>query len=545
MSNSRDSKRKDSPFAVAKRLVGFARQSEALRDFRFGALPTVSALVMRRGLDVRTVHAVHAQSHPERIAAIDAHGETTYRDLNDAINQCGHLFEDLGVEKGSPVVLCMENRTEYLIAWFALFRLGVPAVHASYRSTAREMEYVLTHSGARIVVVSERTRDAAHAAIETLAGDFSVLDADPCTQGLHLAEALRDQPTRFVDPAPGTPSSTNVVYTSGTTGQPKGAKRNFARFGILELSRVLSQMPVKFGDRHLVVSPLYHSAAQAFSLIFTSLAGTLYLEDHFDPALCLEKLDSHRIHSTFMVPAMIRRLLNQPEPLLREHHPGAFKLVISGAAPFDHPTRMRAIDYFGEEAVFDFYGATELGWVTLISGREMQSRPGSVGRPLAGHEIQIRDEDRALGPGEVGRIFVKSAQSMEGYIGGPEETEDSWLTVDDLGYLDEDGYLYLSGRDRDMVISGGVNLYPVEIEDVLQAHPEIEEIGVFGLPDDEWGEVLVAAYVGDATPEELDAWAREELSSHKVPKRWFEVPSLPRNETGKIQKRRLIERFSP
>jgi fatty-acyl-CoA synthase len=354
-------------------------------------------------------------------------------------------------------------------------------------------------------------------------------------------------------PAPsaaGAVDSASVVYTSGTTGRPKGAVRDLAALGAMELLRVLERLPLRVGDRHLVVAPLYHSGAQAFVLINTALAATVVLMDHFEAGRALDLLSQERINSTFMVPTMIRRVLERPP----EHHahrptPG-LRALVSGAAPFGAGLRARAIERFGPGAVFDFYGATELGWVTLADGHEMLARPGTLGRPLAGQEIRVVGADgRTLPAGEVGKIYTRSRQLMRGYLDDEAATRDiqdrGFVTVDDLGYLDADGHLFLTGRARDMVISGGVNVYPIEVESVLSQHPSIRDVAVLGIPDEEWGERLLAVVVPGPgfDPDEATAWARARLAKAKVPRRWELLDALPRNPTGKILKGPLRDRF--
>lgn len=249
---------------------------------------------------------------------------------------------------------------------------------------------------------------------------------------------------------------------------------------------------------------------------------------------------------------MTRRVLDLAETVHEANPTHSLRALISGAAPFDEALRLRAIDRFGASAVFDFYGATELGWVTLVDGHEMLDRPGSLGRSIPGQEIAIMDDEGRRRPaGEIGRVYTRSAQAMSGYLNDTAATERSrhgpWLTVDDLGYLDDTGALFLTGRDRDMVITGGVNVYPVEVENALVHHPGIDELAVVGLPDAQWGESLTAVYVGPDTlvPEDVRAWACERLSAYKIPRRWERVDALPRNPTGKVLKRELVERLSP
>ena len=256
----------------------------------------------------------------------------------------------------------------------------------------------------------------------------------------------------------------------------------------------------------------------------------------------------------FLVPTMLRRLVTLPEELFAKHPISSVRGIVSGAAELPHALREMAIRRFGKHAVYDFYGATELGWVTVIDGEEMLRKPSSVGRPLAGQEIRILDEKGNVKPaGEIGLIYVRNEQTMLGYLKDHASTEQSrrgdWMTVEDLGYLDVDGYLFLAGRERDVVKSGGVSIYPVEIEEALSQHPSVQEVSVIGVPDAEWGERLVAVVVpakkGQFSVQEVEQFARQRLAGLKVPRRWELVDELPRNQTGKVMKTELRARFSP
>jgi acyl-CoA synthetase (AMP-forming)/AMP-acid ligase II len=251
-----------------------------------------------------------------------------------------------------------------------------------------------------------------------------------------------------------------------------------------------------------------------------------------------------------MVPTMIRRILELDASVHALYPTPHLRAVVSGAAPFPQALREKAIVRFGAEHIFDFYGATELGWVTLIRGDEMLDRPGSVGRAVAGQELAIFSEDgQRLPPGEVGLVHVRNQQTMEGYLDNKAATDatrkGAWVGVEDLGRLDEAGYLYIEGRARDMIISGGVNIYPVEIEEVLAKHPEILEVAVVGVPDEDFGERLICCYVsadGEALEDgELAGFVRDHLARFKVPRQWERFDLLPRNPTGKVLKRALRE----
>jgi fatty-acyl-CoA synthase len=556
---NRDDPAKDTPFRAGKRLLRVGRQTGLLSEVLSTRAPRLALESLRRGLSVRSVHALHAVTHPDRLAVVDDRRSVTYRAANAEINRVGNaLRERLGVRTGDPVMMMMENRSEYLLCWFALFRIGASGVHASYRMTAEELAYQAEHSGARVLVVSEEGLEAARrlrAERPDLDVELVVVsDGEVVLESEFAYDALQEGASEnFAEPEErdgGDARSDNIVYTSGTTGAPKGTVRNFASFGINELTRIIDRLPLRVGDNHLMVAPLYHSGGQVFALMHCALAATLYMRPKFDAEDALVSLDRWGINSVFMVPTMIRRVLDLPDELHAKCPANDLRAVVSGAAPFPQGLRRRAIARFGASAIHDFYGATEIGWVTLISGDEMLERPSSVGQPLPGQHIHILDDDHnPLPTGEVGTIYVANEQKMSGYLKNREANEETFVgdmvTVDDLGYVDEDQYLYLSGRSRDMVISGGVNIYPVEIEDVLVQHERIDDAAVIGVADEEWGERLVAVLVASegVQADEIEQFARRQLSSHKVPRQWEFVDELPRNPTGKIEKNELERRY--
>ncbi|MCX4239690.1 class I adenylate-forming enzyme family protein [Paraliomyxa miuraensis] len=549
----------DPPHRIMARALRVTRQTHALRAG--GDLLALAAVAVRRGLDVRSMHALHAAAAPGRTALVDAHRRLDYATLDAEIDAIALALHEDGARRGEPVGMLMENRCEYVATWMGLTRLGIACAHMGTSSTPDELEPLLQRSRIRRLFVSDATWPTADAVArahpELGLRLFHVGSPQaPAPHGASSYHALVRTCLGRPLPSPrGRSESASVVYTSGTTGRPKGAVRDLAALGAMELLRILERLPLRMGDRHLVVAPLYHSGAQAFVLINTALGATVTLMDHFDAARALDLLSQERIHSTFMVPTMIRRILDLP-PEHHAHRPTpALRAIVSGAAPFGAALRQRAIARFGARTIFDFYGATELGWVTLASGEDMLERPGTLGQPLAGQELRVVDEQgRTLPSGEVGKIYTRSGQHMRGYLedgargverAPGELTEPGWITVDDLGYLDEDGHLFLTGRARDMVITGGVNVYPVEVESVLSQHPRILDVAVLGVPDEEWGERLLAVVVpGEGfDPDEATAWARARLARAKVPRRWETIDVLPRNPTGKILKGTLRDRF--
>ena len=519
------------------------------------AVPRSLELIAREGLNVRTMVALHALNHPDRPAVTDAHRTLTYAQLDSEVNRLADaLATRHGVRRRTAVVLMMENCAEYIVAWLALLRLGARTVHASYRLTPAELEHQVRDSGARVVLA---TATAAPTIDSLIANGGAPLlpirvgDEPVAPPWVAYEELLRHGNDRFPRREKGAVASDNVVYTSGTTGKPKGALRDFTQFGITEMARVLDRLPFRNGDRHLIVAPLYHSGGQVFALIHLGLAATLTLLPHFEPAAALFAMSRERIHSVFMVPTMLQRILLLPDEVHARFPTPDLTAIVCGAAAFPAAMREQAIRRFGAAVIHDFYGATELGWVTIVDGREMLSKPTSVGRPLPGQEIRILDADgRALPTGTPGIIYVRNEQTMEGYLNNAAASREGrrgpWVTVEDMGVLDEDGYLTLSGRARDMVISGGVNIYPVEIEEVLAKHPHVREVAVIGVPDPDWGEALVAVVVPEGEridTDDLALFARARLASFKVPRRYELMEALPRNPTGKVLKGVLRDRF--
>ncbi|MFZ5444414.1 MAG: class I adenylate-forming enzyme family protein [Myxococcota bacterium] len=501
------------------------------------------ALIRERGLNAGMLHALHATQHPQRAALVDGHRTVSYAQADAEISRVAHaLRHRLGLERGEAIALAMENRAEYVLVWFAAMRAGVRVLHAGSHLTTEELAHVLLTGRGRVVFASGAMVDAARAVPRELTR--VVLDGAPRAGEWSWADVIDEAPPHGHVPPRAPPES--VVFTSGTTGRPKGAARDFLAFGPFELARVLERLPFKTGERHLVVAPLSHSAPQVFALVHTALGATLHLEPRFDAAATARTLGARRIQSVFMVPTMLRRLLDQPSSPTPE-----LRAVVVGSSEFSEELRREAIARFGATAVFDFYGATELGWVTLIRGDEMLARPGSVGRALAGQELCVLDErGRPCPPRTVGLIGVRNAQTMLGYTGDEAATHETrragWTTVEDTGWLDEDGYLYLSGRARDMVKSGGVNVYPAEVERVLLEDPQIREAVVIGRKDREWGERVTAVVVPRGAGFDAEAArerAKQHLSAAKVPREWVVVDALPRNANGKVLRTELRARF--
>jgi fatty-acyl-CoA synthase len=361
--------------------------------------------------------------------------------------------------------------------------------------------------------------------------------------------------TLFEDPAPKNKAldaandedAAVVIYTSGTTGKPKGAVRKFPKETMQAAFRFINETPMRVDDVHLVTCPLYHSTAYGFMALSAILGQTVVLMDEFKPEAFLEIVERHSVTTTAVVPTMLHRILELPEETRRKYDARTLRAVFSGGAPLPAPLATDFMDAYGD-VLFNFYGATETGLVTLAKPADLRAAPGTIGMALPGNEIRLLGEDRQeVRPGEVGELFVKNKMLVAGYHNDDDATKqsmvDGFFSVGDLARRDVSGHFFIEGRKRDMVISGGVNVYPAEVEGVLEQHPDIAEVAVVGVPDREWGERVRAFVVRKAGTTvddgDLKTFARERLSGAKVPRDFVFLDALPRNPTGKVLKRDL------
>ncbi len=497
----------------------------------------------------------HAAAHPEKEAIVEygEHGvrRLSWGEFDSTINRLAHSLVARGVTGGSRVALMLPNSTEYLIAQQALSRLGGTAVQIGYRLKPGEIAYILENSQPVATVVHA---DYLGAMIEARAssgkgGPMIVVgevpsgtrDADEWDRA--LAAASPEMPPRVR----GGDGGGVIVYTSGTTGKPKGANRSWRKTGFESVADMIYQAGMRADDRHLVVCPLYHSAAPAFVAIMMSLGATIVLQNHFEPEACLDIIQRERVTCSVMVPTMLIRMSALPKETIAKYNTRSLRWVMSAAAPLTTEAARRFMDLFGP-VLWNFYGATETGLVTLAGPKDHVSRPGTIGRALRGNDIRLLDDaGHQVAVGQVGELYARNSTLIAGYHGNAEATKESqregFFSVGDIGRVDADGYYYLESRKHDMVISGGVNIYPREIEDHLSTHPAVLEAAVIGVPDPEWGETLRAFIVLRAgqrlTEEEVIDYCRKELADFKRPRKVTFVAELPRNPTGKILKREL------
>ncbi|MFK7988886.1 MAG: class I adenylate-forming enzyme family protein [Sandaracinaceae bacterium] len=530
--------------AHAQAAFRVASRTGILRHAKPGVLMEAARQRFAGPVGLPSVMRLHAISQPHRDALVDSNGQRSFAQVDRRADRLANGLSDrLGIGQDDAVVILLPNCAEVLEAQIALGRLGAAAVSLSPRSTADELVYLVTHSGARAVIVDaslSATLDAARPRLDVPEDHFIVVGAERPGYAPYerlLAEAASSRRDGG-DPAV-------VIYTSGTTGKPKGAVRKFPKELVWSALHAVDALPIRADDRHLTVCPLYHSTAFGFLSFTLTLGGTGVISPRFDPTQFLADIERHRITTTAVVPTMLHRVLELPASVRRRYDTRSLSAIFSGGAPLSGTLAARVIEEFGH-VLHNFYGATETGLNTLATPSDLLTAPGTIGRPLVGTEIRLLDEaGQEVPDGEVGELWVRSAMRIAGYHDDEAATRASmrgaFFSVGDLGFKDHHGLYHLGGRKRDMVISGGVNVYPAEVEEVLARHPDVAEVAVVGVVDEEWGERVRACVVPRAGFEAAAflAWSKHHLAGPKAPREVRELASLPKNPTGKVLKRQL------
>ena len=508
--------------------------------------------------------AQHAQQFGDRTAVVvDGSGgarpsSTTFGDLNRLVNQLAHGLAAAGARPGERLVWCGPNSLEVLVTIHAARKLNLVAVPLSYRFNADEMAYAIDNSDATIVVVdADEAPLVAQVRAEIPKVRTVVVFGGVTPDGCRcwddvIAGASDTEP----DIEPGSEAGSAMIYTSGTTGKPKGALRTRTDrqivFSLLGELNLLHENAV-----HLTTGPLYHSGPLAFASLSHTLGAPIVVLRKFDAARWVELVKEYRVTNTFSAPTQLKRIVSLPDDQLAGADMSSMVTLIANAAPVPYALKQEIIEKLGDGFLYEVYGSTELGVDTVLKPQDQLRKPGSCGKPYGGIEMKIVKEDASdAGPGEPGELFVRTGLAMDGYyrtdeqltqLSGPDSATNDWKSVGDVAYMDDEGYVFICDRKKDMIISGGVNIYPAEIEAVLYAHPQVLDVAVFGIPDDEWGErvhAIVQAKPGETIDvEELRTFAEPRLASYKRPRAYELRDELPRTDSGKLLKRVLRDEY--
>ncbi|HUP87438.1 MAG TPA: AMP-binding protein [Acidimicrobiales bacterium] len=502
-----------------------------------------------------------ARQQPERPAIISDAGDRTFGELNANANRAAQALRARGLGAGDSLSLICSNRPEFAETLAACQRIGVRLTTVNWHLTGPEMAYIIEDSEAKAVVGDARFAPAIEAAIAEVATSPPILFAvgGPIDGFEDYATAIAPQDGADIDdPVVGR----TMLYTSGTTGRPKGVDRPVTAAAAAEAARTptATQAASRYNpatDMHLCTGPLYHAAPLAFSLSGPLAAGVgVVVMDGWDARLALELIERHGITHTHMVPTMFHRLLAIPEDERNKRDLSKLRYVIHGAAPCPVQVKKALIDWLGP-VVYEYYAATE-GSGSFVDSETWLTKPGTVGKPATDDHVRILDEDKQELPrNEVGTVYLKApatgrfryykddAKTTSSYLG-----DEGYFTLGDHGYLDDDGYLFLTGRSAELIISGGVNIYPAEVDAVLLTHPAVGDVGVIGIPSGDWGEEVKAVVELKAGIEpslelagELVEFCRQRLAHFKCPRTVDFLDELPRHDNGKLYRRKLRELY--
>jgi long-chain acyl-CoA synthetase len=498
-----------------------------------------------------------ARETPEAPALCDGARTVTWADWNDLANRLADGLERRGLRAGEKVGVRMMNRIEWFVVAAALAKLGATRVAIAWRLQPREVRHILESSGARALVFDDEDVQALRPAFVDDGGvplrglDLLIGLASASSAGtIAYAELIA---SGSASPRYASKNADAIVYTSGTTGRPRGVHHTRptedARLEALSAltEHLKRSIPYRHGDRNLLAAPLNHAAAPSSALATHARGGTVYVLPTFDAEESLRWIARHRITVSFMVPTMLNRIMSLSEDVRARYDVSSMRVISLGASVCPVELKRRTTAYFGP-CLYESYGSTETGLITILTPADQELHIDSCGRLLDGVDVRIVDDDgRVLPRGAVGQIFIRSPLTIRAYLGesalGPDVAQDGYFTAGDVGRLDEEGFLYILDRKKDMIISGGVNLYPAEIETALREHPSVLDAAVFGIPNADWGEEVKAVCElipgRQVSAPELLAFVAERLADFKRPRTIEFVEELPRNSAGKVLKREL------
>jgi long-chain acyl-CoA synthetase len=495
-----------------------------------------------------------AEDHPDSPAIIESpDGPRTYGQLEGDAHQLAHLFRSLGATEGDPIGVVADNGNTLIETSLACQESGLQFIPLNTHLTAPELASIMAHSGAKVLVIADRLAPLLEG-LDTDALGLEVLSLGDIPGVRSLSNARAAHPRT---PPPDRKAGGVFVYTSGTTGKPKGIRRPIPPGDVGQVANAAAIFGRAFDFRPfdgpmLVSTGMFHGGSHSYYMGGLHVGQALVIMAKFDPEQTLQLIERYRIRTGYMVPTQFHRLLQLPKETREKYDVSSLHAIVHSAAPCPRPVKEQMMAWWGP-VIWETYGGME-GAATIAKPHRWLQKPGTVGRAIKGMRLAILDDDgNELPPGQVGHIYLDNGVGFR-YHDDPDQTESAFkgkrFSLGDIGYVDSDGYLFISDRAKDMIITGGTNVYPAEIEGVLLEHPKVHDVAVIGIPDPEWGESIVAivqprngAKPGDELASELAAYAKQQLASYKLPRRWEFRVDLPRTEAGKLYKRKIRDEY--
>ncbi|MFP4085254.1 MAG: class I adenylate-forming enzyme family protein [Desulfobacteraceae bacterium] len=497
----------------------------------------------------------HAKQTPHKAALIMGDRVITYRELERRTNALANGLLQLGIKPGDRVSILMYNSPEIMICWSAAGKITATPIALNYRFKEDEIAYIVNDSLSSALLYGAEFEDVVASAASKFASSSLIYICSGCKPSSsvvdlsNLMEEAADTPPEVNSEVMGVASS--LIYTSGTTGRPKGVFRQSSN-RLNTLMGYAYSFESTYDDVHLVAGPLYHAAPYAWAAFSLLLGNTVIIMPRFDEEEFLRLIEKYQVTTTWVVPTMLNRIINLPDKVKNQYNTSSLRVMTVGGESFPFPLKQKSIDLFGEGKIFEFFGGSEISCVTFLRPEDQRRKPGSCGKPAMGSDIKLLDENKNEVPvGEVGVMYIKSPFLLDEYYKNPKATQESYhgeyFTVGDMARVDEEGYYYIVDRAVDMVISGGVNIYPAEIEEVLYNHPDIFDAAIIGAPDPDWGEKVIAYIVPkegtSLSSEAVQDYVSQRIASYKKPREVIFTDELPYSPSGKQLKRILRDQY--
>jgi len=483
-----------------------------------------------------------ADRFPDETAIIDELGKLTFGKVHERSNALAHAFSDAGIVEGDGVAVMCRNHRGFMEATAAISKLGADALYLNTAFAAPQLTEVVGREKPKAIVYDEEFGELLSDAAKRRKRFIAWHDSDDLPYPTIGELIAGGDPSDVVPPER---EGRATILTSGTTGSPKGASRANPQ-SLEPVVSLLSKIPLKARQRTHIAAPLFHSWGFAHFSLGLILGSTLVLRRKFDPETCLAEVARHRCDSLVVVPVMMQRIMELPEETREKYDVSSLKVVAASGSALPGDLAIEWMDAFGDN-LYNLYGSTEVAWASIATPADMRAAPGTAGKPPRGTIVKLYDEEKnEVPPGEPGRIFVGNEMLFEGYTGGgSKDVIGSLMATGDVGRFDDGGRLFVEGRDDEMIVSGGENVFPKEVEDLLSRHEAVAEAAAVGVEDKDFGQRLRAFVVleegKDASEDDLKGHVKQNLARYKVPREIVFMDELPRNATGKVLKRELAE----